>query len=174
MKESAWYYDAVEFACKNKLFQGTGADKFEPRGKMTRGMFVTVLYNMADRPAVDTGGTEYKDVSGKSYYHDSIAWATQNGVANGVGGGKFMPNEPITREQMVTMLWNFIGKNAANVTLDGFSDSGKVSSWATEALKWAIENGIVNGRGNGVLDPTGTTVRAEAATILMNYLLSDK
>lgn len=168
VSETAWYYNAVRFACENGLFAGASSTTFEPKTPLTRGMLVTVLYHMAGNPNVSLNGVQFSDVNRRDYYYRAVLWAEQNGVASGVGGGKFDPKVPVTREEAVVMLWNFFGRPTSTGHLDRYHDAGESHDWAREALCWAVENNIVSGKGDGVLDPRGSTIRAEAASLLAN------
>ena len=88
----------------------------------------------------------------------------------GYGGGRFGTDDPVTREQMVTMLWRFMGMPAAeNADLSAYGDADEISGWAKEAFSWAVGTGVISGKGNGRLDPKGTAKRSEVAQIVMNY-----
>ena len=91
------------------------------------------------------------------------------GIASGVGGNRFAPSAPVTRQDFVTMLWRQAGKPSADMSvLKRFRDQGQISGYARGALAWAVENRIISGRGNGILAPKSSTTRAEAAQIFMN------
>lgn len=92
------------------------------------------------------------------------------GIIGGYGNGMFGPNDNITREQLAVMLWRYAGSPAAMERKLYFADADKASSWALEALCWATEEGLINGKGGDILDPTGPATRAETAQILMNFL----
>lgn len=111
----------------------------------------------------------FDDVSSGAWYAEGVAWAAENGIVSGYGG-QFGPDDSITREQFVVMLWRYAGSpEAGSQTLD-FVDADQVSGYAQEALCWAVENGILRGVGNGVLDPGGTATRAQAAQLLKNFM----
>ncbi len=168
VKESDWYYSAVQFAAGNGLFLGTEADKFTPNGDMTRGMLATVLYRLAKEPEV-AAKQSFRDVAGGQYYTKAVAWAAEKGIVSGYGDGTFGPDNSITRAQLATMLWRYAGSPAGAGSLDRFVDADKADAWAVEALRWAVDQGLVNGKGGGVLDPGGPATRAEVAAMLMRY-----
>lgn len=161
----AWFYDAVEFVSERGLFNGVGGGLFDPQGQMNRAMLVVALYRAAGSPAVTVGGG-FSDVPAGQWYTDAVAWAAGNGVVNGVGGGRFDPLSPITREQMAAVLYRYFGSPAPGNPITGFTDTGKISPWAADAMRWAVGQGYINGKGGGLLDPLGTATRAEVATIL--------
>lgn len=167
-----WFYTHVDYVAENGLLNGTSQTTFGPEASMTRGMFVTVLGNMT---GIDTGlypGTRFDDVPASEYYASRINWATENGIVSGLGGGKFGPNNSVTREQAATMLYNY-AKRTGNDTsysasvYNSFPDTSAVSSYAVEPLKWATSQGIINGS-DGKLNPQGTATRAQIAAILHN------
>ena len=167
--EGAWYYDAVYYCYDNGYFYGTSDDRFTPDGTMTRAMFATVLYRIAGEPKVK-GTSAFADVEAGTWYTDAVIWATGEKIIEGYGNGIFGTNDPITREQMVTLFWRYNGKPAAkNADLSIFTDADKISDWAKDAFEWSISVGVINGKGGGILDPKGTATRAEVAQIVMNY-----
>ena len=167
--EGNWAADAVDFAVSHELFNGTSETTFSPGQTMSRGMLATVLYRLEGSPETDLNGL-FSDVNDSSYYAESIAWATENGITGGYGDGRFGPDDSITREQFVVMLWRYAGSpKASSQTLD-FADADQVSGFAQEALCWAVENNILHGSGDGTLTPGGTATRAHAAQLLKNFM----
>ena len=159
----------MAFASARELFSGTSETTFSPTQPMSRGMLATVLYRLEGSPDQDAPAS-YGDVSSDAWYADGVAWATENGIANGYGDGQFGPNNNVTREQFAVMLWNYAGRpSASGQTLD-FTDADQASGYALEALCWAVENGILNGYGNGKLIPGGMATRAQAAQMLKNFM----
>ncbi len=165
---NAWYEEAIQFAVDNGLFNGTTETTFSPDSTMSRGMLAAVLYRMAGQPAVGASNA-FTDVAAGKYYADAIAWASANGIVGGYGNGIFGPDDPITREQLAVMLWRYAGSPAATESELHFADIGEAGAFSKEALKWAAENGILNGYGDGRLYPKGLATRAQAAAMLMRY-----
>lgn len=151
--KSDWFADAVAYVTEKGLMNGTGSDTFSPNASTTRGMLMTVLARYA---GTDTTG-------GATWYEKGMNWAKAKGVSDGTN-----PTVNITREQLVTMLYRYAGSPAANGSLDNFSDAASVSSYAVNAMQWAVANGIINGS-NGNLNPQNNATRAEVATILMRF-----
>lgn len=151
--KSDWFADAVAYVTDKGLMNGTGSDTFSPNASTTRGMLMTVLARYAGE---DTTG-------GATWYEKGMNWAKAKGVSDGTN-----PTVNITREQLVTMLYRYAGSPAANGSLDSFSDAASVSSYAVNAMQWAVANGIVNGS-NGKLNPQNNATRAEVAAILMRF-----
>ena len=167
---TSWAAEAVTFASARELFNGTSETTFSPDQTTSRAMVATVLYRLEGQP--DQALTDvYGDVSDDAWYADSVAWAAENGIVNGYGDGQFGPNDSVTREQFVVMLWRYVGSpKATGHDLAAFTDGDQISGYALEALCWAVESGVLNGNGNGQLTPGGTATRAEAAQILKNFL----
>ena len=153
VKTGDWYADAVKYVTDKGLMSGTGSDKFAPSATTTRAMLMTVLARYAGE---DTTG-------GATWYEKSMEWAKAKGVSDGTN-----PNANITREQLVTMMYRYAGSPKADGKLDSFSDAASVSTYAADAMQWAVANGIVNGS-NGKLNPQNNATRAEVAAILMRF-----
>lgn len=165
--QGAWYADAVEYCRVNELMSGTSADKFNPDGTVSRAMMATVLYRLAGSPAVSTEESPFTDVPAGSWFGAPVIWANQTGYMTGYGSGKFGPNDSLTREQMVTVLWRYMGSPAA--TAPDFPDEGTISAYAAGAVDWAKSAGVVGGMSDGQFAPKKGANRAQLATILMNY-----
>ena len=150
---SDWFADAVKYVADKGLMSGTGSDKFAPSATTTRAMLMTVLARYAGE---DTTG-------GATWYEKGMNWAKAKGVSDGTN-----PNADITREQLVTMLYRYAGSPVVNGSLDSFSDAASVSSYAVNAMQWAVANGIVSGS-NGKLNPQNNATRAQVAAILMRF-----
>ena len=165
----SWAADAVDFASAHELLSGTSETTFSPNLTMSRGMLATVLYRLEGSPELDLNDL-FLDVSSDAWYAEGVTWAVENGIAGGYGDGQFGPDDNITREQFVVMLWRYAGSPEAGSQVLDFVDADQVSSFALEALCWAVENGILHGVGNGVLDPGGTATRAQAAQLLKNFM----
>lgn len=172
IKKDDWYYGAVAFVYDKGYFSGVSEDAFSPNTSMTRAMLATVLYRVsgAQKPGK---GENFTDVPAGHWYSDGIAWASANGVVNGMGGGTYCPDLAVTREQLVTMLYRYQTNRQGNVsakgTLAGYPDGSAVAPWAKEPMEWAVGAELVKGRDTGHLDPKGTATRAEVATILQRF-----
>ena len=138
---------------------------------MTRAMLVTVLWRYAGSP--DTGTSTFSDVKANAYYAQAVAWASANNVVNGVGNNRFNRDGTITREQMATILYRYAQNNGYSTDITGnlsaFPDSNTVSSYAVDALSWAVGMELINGS-NGKLMPQSGATRAQVATILMRFI----
>ncbi|MDD7771724.1 MAG: S-layer homology domain-containing protein [Firmicutes bacterium] len=166
-----WTHAGIDFAISHGLFSGMSATTFEPDTAMTRSMLVTVLWRYADMPI--EGRNSFTDVPYGTWYTDAVSWAMYNGVVTGVGNNKFNPDGKITREQMATILYRYAKSSGIDTSkranLSSFPDSGKISSYAKEALQWAVAEGLINGS-DGKLLPQGNATRAQVAAILMRFI----
>lgn len=171
----AWYADAVNWAYTNGVMSGTGNNNFNPMGNTDRSMVVQILYNIAGKPAVGTAPS-FSDVSPNAWYAKAIQWAASTGVTKGVSATQFAPERSVTRQEVAVFLYQYAKKNGLNTSgrndLSGYSDSNQVASWAMEAMQWANNSGIINGKGsvNPKLDPQGTATRAEIATMMRGFM----
>ena len=150
-----WSKNAVDFVVARGMFAGTSETTFSPNSYMTRAMLMTVLARL---DGVDTSG-------GSVWYEKGMEWAKANGVSDGSN-----PDAPITREQLATMLWRYAGSPESSHSLDGYTDADEISGYALEAMRWANENGIINGYGNGLLGVKDNATRAQVAQMLMNFV----
>ena len=157
VSKDSWYYDGVKFVCGKGLMNGTGANRFSPNANTTRGMILTILARIE---GVDTSGTPW--------YAAGQKWA----MANGISDGTNMEGE-ITREQLAAMLYRYAKLKgydvSASADLSGCSDAAKVNTYAVDAMRWAVAEGLIQGMG-GKLNPQSTATRAQVATILMRFL----
>lgn len=169
---NAWYAGAVAYVRDNGLMSGTAPTAFSPEGTMTRAMLAAVLYRMENTPAV-SGTDAFTDTAEGDWYSDAVLWVSQEGLIGGYGNGLFGVNDPVTREQIATILWRYAGSPAADRASD-FADESDISAYAADAVDWARVNGVINGKGNNRFDPQGNATRAEVATVLMNYLQGDR
>ena len=165
---TAWYHDGVHYCLENGLMSGFGDGTFGPGKPITRAQLVQILHNREGRPLVNYL-MQFEDAPGGAWYAEAVRWAASEGVVFGYSSYKFGPDDNITREQLAVMLWRFAGSPAATGGL-AFTDADAVRDYALEAMRWATENGIINGRGSGILDPQGNATRAEAAAMLMRVL----
>ncbi|ATW28313.1 hypothetical protein DCMF_02725 [Candidatus Formimonas warabiya] len=162
-----WASEAIDFVIERGLFSGTAAAKFSPDEPMTRGMLVAVLYRYEGMPQ---GATQtFADVQPEKYYAAAVSWAAQNKIVEGMNNG-FLPENNISREQLVAILYRYAAPEQTAGSLDKFPDGAKVSSWATDAMTWAVGSGLLLGDTNGNLNPAGNATRAEVATILEHFI----
>lgn len=170
--EDKWYYDAVAYVYQQGIMVGMSETTFEPNTTVNRAQVVQMLYNLEGQPQV-SGDSGFSDIRDGQWYAKAVAWASANDVVAGYEDGTFRPTRAVTREEFAQILYNYAKCKgyglSASADLGKFPDSGQVSSWAETALGWANGNGLINGHDDGRLDPKGSTIRAQAASILMNF-----
>ena len=169
---SDWYFDAVQYVYENDMMAGTSDITFSPNQTTTRGMIVTILYRLEGEPTV-TGTTAFTDVTADQYYANAVAWAVQNGIVAGSDATTFAPNNAITREQMAAILYRYAQFKGYDVSakadLSTYIDAADVSAYATDAMAWASQTGLITGTSATTLSPAGQATRAQVATILMRF-----
>ena len=167
----SWYYEAINTALKEKWFSGVSDTEFQPDETMTRAMLVTVLYNLSESNSTKTR-TGFADVDPNAWYAKAVAWAAENKIVEGYDG-LFHPNDPVTRQQMASILYRYDlwAGNVPSVhgNLTKFTDADSVAAWAKNAMIWATDAGLIRGVGDGTLMPNGNATRAQVAVILQNY-----
>ena len=169
VSESDWYYEAVRFVQEQGLMNGYSDGRFGPNDTLSRAQLAQILFNKEGRPGVNYL-LDFSDVAGEAWYTEAVRWAASQGIVGGYGNGTFGPNDPITREQLAVMLWRYSGSPAATNKELHFNDTDEISGYALEALRWAVENGILSGYGDGRLGPQGQATRAQAAQMLKNFI----
>lgn len=167
---TSWYYDAVKFVYDKGIMDGVSYYRFAPDATITRGMVVTMLWRMAGEPYESSAG--FTDVASGRYYSTAVAWAAKNGIVEGMTSSTFAPDQAITREQLASILYRYarwLGFSGTGTDISGYTDAGKVSGYAYDAMCWAVKTGVVTGTSAKVLDPQGTATRAAAAQMFMNF-----
>lgn len=152
-----WGASAIDFATSRELFAGTGESEFSPEGQMTRAMIWSVL---ARYEGADTSGA-----SGDEWYAGPQQWAIENGISDGT-----MANDSMTREQLAAMLYRYVGNPAIEGTVGDYSDADSISSWAKDAMTWAVQEGLIAGMDNDTLGAQGTATRTQVAAILQRFI----
>jgi hypothetical protein len=165
----SWYHEGVHYCLEEGLMIGFGNGIFKPSADTSRSMVAMILYRIEGCP---TGSIDltFPDVASDSWYGDAVAWAASEGYILGHENGTFAPSEAITREQLATILWRYVGSPQVSQRSLDFTDADQASSYAVEALLWANEIGILKGYPNGSLNPKGYATRAEAAHIVMDFV----
>ena len=180
VSRSDWYYQFVDYVTSKGYFNGTSETTFAPAENMTRAMFVTVLFRF-DGAKGDRSQSAFTDVAPGEWYTDAINWAAANRIVDGVGNGKFAPNDPITRAQMCTMIERYLAlyKKAWKVTLPETGsvsvmvDENAIPAYALAAVKQCQRHGLVNGFEDGTFRPNDLSTRAQVAAVIyrMSYLV---
>ena len=166
-----WFYNSVKYVTERDIMNGTGDSRFSPSISMSRSMFATALHRLAGLPMA-TKSVIFSDVADGQWYTNAVQWASENGIILGYNGGKFGKNDSITREQAVTMLYRYSEVMGLDISsredLSKYKDASQISDWALNAMRWAVNAGIVSGRSPTTLVPQGQMTRAEVAQILLN------
>ena len=174
---AAWYHDGVHYCLENGLMRGVSGGKFLPDGSTTRAQLVTILWRLEGSPEpADT--VSFGDIADGAWYAKAVRWAAGSGVVKGYGNGNIGPDDAVTREQMVTILYRFAQHKGYDVSAGedtnilSFNDTLTVSEYAIPAMQWACGSGMVNGiaqEGEMFLAPKDTTTRAQIATLMMRF-----
>ena len=153
------------------MMAGTDSTIFSPNITTTRGMIVTILHRLDNKPAATP--SHFTDVEQNQYYTNAVAWASANGIVSGYGNGNFGPNDTITREQMAAILYRYAQYKGYDTTqknnLSNYIDAKNISTYAVEALQWANQVGIITGVTDTTLVPSGSATRAQVSSILMRF-----
>ncbi len=187
IKSDDWHYNPIKYCKDNGIILGYGETReyFMPDEKITRGMFVTILYRMAGKPEINEElAKDFPDVKEGAYYEKSVKWASSIGIVNGFEDGTFGPNKPIIRQDLIIMFRKYVNKILEkDVTIKdenyilSFDDHNKVNDYAMTAVKWAVENKVITGKISGskvYVNPLGTATRAETASIIRKYIVNSK
>lgn len=182
VSRSDWYYQFVDYVTTKGYFNGVADKTFAPADNMTRAMFVTVLFRF-DGAKGDRSQSAFTDVAPGEWYTDAINWAAANRIVDGVGDGKFAPNDPITRAQMCTMIERYLAlyKKAWKVTLPETGsvsvmvDENAIPAYALAAVKQCQRHGLVNGFEDGTFRPNELSTRAQVAAVIyrMSFLVQN-
>lgn len=176
---SDWFYNAVSFVFQNHLFQGTGTDTFSPQTDMTRSMFVTVLGRLYEQEkqqiSLSADISPFTDAQLGAWYYTYMVWAADNSIVQGYPDNKFGPDDSVTREQIAAFLYRYAQaegypqKSTNSQAYDLMKDSDMTSEWAVDAMRWAVDSGIIQGKSDSVLDPGGLATRAEVAQMITRF-----
>lgn len=170
-----WFYENVEYAVKNGLFGGIGDKTFDPNGRLTRAMLVTVLWRAEGKPAADYV-IPFTDTDSFGYYAEALRWAAENGIVNGYSQTQFAPDDYITREQLCAIMHRYAQykgydvSTADNTDISSYTDAESISEYAVSAVKYAVGTGLIKGKSATEIMPGDNTTRAEAAAILQRFI----
>lgn len=172
--DGKWYSENVAYVYEKGLMNGISNGKFDPNGTLTRGMLVTVLYRMEGEPI--TPDTSFTDVAANKYYYGAVAWAQNKGIVNGKTETTFEPNTAITRQEVATILKRYTdtfdyADTSLAADLAEFIDEDAIANYAVDAMKWAVEVGLLQGSDNK-LNPKGNATRAQIAAILNRFCVN--
>lgn len=166
-----WFHDSVKYVYENGLMNGTGDTTFSPYLDTSRGMIVTILWRRSGSP-VPAKAADFTDILPDQYYTEAVAWGAENGIITGYANGCYGPGDPITREQLAAILWRYARFKKYDVSIGestnilSYLDYSQISEYAIPAIQWVVGEGIMSGKGGGILDPKGHATRAETAAML--------
>ena len=162
--DDAWYKEAMDYVYARDIVEDIPTEDVEPLEDCDRGTFTMMLYNMCRQPDAE-GDSEFEDVDSEAFYNEAVAWARENNIIKGTSETTFDGDEPITREQIMTILWRYVGGPEAPAVDTGASD------WAADAMSWAVSIGLIQGYGDGSgYHAKDAANIAEAATIIMRFI----
>lgn len=169
--KSAWFYDDVQYVCENGLMTGISENEFAPNSATTRGMIVTILWRLEDKPI--STGEEFDDVNSNDYYYNAVVWATANKIVSGYNENLFGPDDIATREQLSTIIYRYAAyKNydmTGGVNLDNYDDREQISDYAVDSIKWAVAHQIISGTSEKTVSPKDNVQRCQVAAILKRF-----
>jgi hypothetical protein len=178
VKTSDWYYGNVYYVWEHSLVNGTVADKFSPDISLTRGMIATILYRNEGEPSVAGQSDPFIDVAAGAWYADAVKWGAANGVVKGIGGGRFDPDTPVSRQDLAAILYRYVKLKGLTLpeakAYAPFGDEAEIADYAKEAVAAFFMAEVINGKNGGVFDPKGTAIRAEVAAMMHRFLESVK
>jgi hypothetical protein len=167
---SDWYFDAVAYANYYGYVDGNN-NQYKPLDNFSRATFATLIWKLEGKP-VPTGKNPFKDIPDGSWYTEAVVWAAENSIVSGNGNG-FNPSKLITRQEMITMLYNYLqfkGYVIPVYQVAAYSDNASVASWAANAVTNLGNAGVLSGFITNILNPMQNTNRAELAQIFMDFL----
>ncbi len=171
---NVWYHDGVHWALENGVMNGVDGQHFAPAAAASRAMVVTMLWRMEGGPGADLD-LSFQDVPEGAWFTEAVRWAASEHIVDGYGADAFGPNDSVSREQLATILWRFAGyKGMASSPTDNddlgfFLDAEQISGWAYDAMRWAVDTGLITGVGDDRLSPKTEAGRAQVATVLMRF-----
>lgn len=169
--DEEWYYPNIIYVFDKGLMNGTSDTLFSPNESTTRGMIATILWRLDGNPSGNI--SEFDDVKSGSYYYDAIAWAFEHEIVNGYSDTIFGPDDPITREQLATMMYRYARYKSYDVSerisLEKYSDVDQISDYAVPAFEWANASEIVTGVSENILEPQSEALRSHVAAILERF-----
>ena len=172
--ENNWFYPDVFYMWQNGLMNGTSETTFDPGGKLTRGMVVTVLWRMEGSPNVDDLEMPFSDVP-NTWYYDAVKWAVKNGIVTGYPDDTYCPDNIIYRQDLALIICRYAAFAESELTASReyavFNDNSEISAYAKDAVETLYKSGIINGKPDNLFDPKGSATRADFAAMLHRFLL---
>ena len=171
VKPEDWYYEEVKYVYDNGLMNGTTSNTFQPTMETSRGMVVTILFRQEGEPSAKP--CSFTDIQSGQWYTDAVNWAAENKIVKGYDDGTYRPNQAITRQELAAIIYRYSEykgyDTSARKNLGAFPDGNTTHEWAIENVQWAVAEGLISGKGSGMLEPLADASRAEVATVLARY-----
>ena len=175
VKDPSWYSDGVNYVVQNGYMTGTGNTTFEPNGMVTRAQIVQILYAKEGKPLV-TSINPFTDIPENKWFSAAVLWSNKNSIVAGYPDKSFHPNQPVTREQLITIMYKYASFKEFNISaeissrekLEKYPDYGQISNYAKTSMAWALDKGILSGTNKGI-EPKGTANRAQMAVIMKAF-----
>ncbi|MCL2588778.1 MAG: S-layer homology domain-containing protein, partial [Oscillospiraceae bacterium] len=158
-----WYHNAVRHVFRNDIMRGTSATAFEPHAGLTRAMVATILHRVDGEPPASHRPI-FDDIAAGRWYSDAVTWGYDAGIIQGMGGGRFAPNDSLTREQLALMMHRFAEHRDYDLSVPGHFGVAGTSSWAYEAMRWSVYNGFIGGQ-----NPQAAATRADTAVFVYRF-----
>jgi len=174
LNTASWYADGVRYVLEHGIMSGMDNGLFQPSGTTTRAQLAQILWNIEGKPTY-SGAIAFTDVNANEWYAPAIRWANAEGIIGGYGNNLFGPNDVLTREQLVTILYRYAKQKGVDVSVGedtnilSYDDAFDISEWAIPAMQWAVGSGLISGKTASTLNPQDKATRAEIATIIMRY-----
>lgn len=163
-----WFRNVVYFAYDLGLMRGTSDTTFSPNADVTRGMFVQTLYNLSGEEDIE-GEAPFIDLIGTEYYAEAVVWAWEHDIVTGYDDGTFRGEKFITREELMHLLFRYVGEEKVKATLSR-EDSTEIALWAKAAVSWGTKKSLASGKQGHLFDPRAKATRGELAQILVNFV----
>ncbi len=161
------YAEAVQWASDNGYIYGYGDGRFGVNDNVTRAQLAAIFHRAAGTPAA-SGTSRFSDAEAGAYYINALSWAETAGLIAGYPDGRFGVGDPVTRQQVATILWRWAGSPAASA--ENYADEGSIAAYAQTAVDWSRSNGIIAARSDGRFAPTDNATRGEIVSALYNYM----
>ena len=168
-----WYHVSIDYVLTHSIMNGVSGTSFAPNSNLTRGMLVQILFNLEGKP--QSASASFSDVKVDAWYAKAVGWAAANKVVTGYADDTFRPNAAVTREQAAAILYRYAQSKGIDVSVGedtnilSYADALQASEYAIPALQWAVGAGVLNGKSDNLLAPTGTATRAEIAAIMQRW-----
>lgn len=174
VNENDWYYEGVRYVTERKLMNGVSEKDFAPNEGFTRAMLVTVLYRAENEPDVEEG-IPFSDIDAEAYYKDAVIWAKKSEIVTGVSEIEFAPDKNITREDIAVILLRYasfksFAEEKGETVIEKFADYEMISDYARDAVSWAVNIGLMQGKTENTLNPKDSATRAEITLMLQRFI----